>query len=150
MGHQVWKKMDLIRSSSSHRLFCHKVYLMMEGVDTEAPKSNRAAVRRAVFVLFIIETEVMSDGRGRNSNAFMNGLSLLSDAAEKHTDTDELPFCARMYISSVRGEVCGRVMSICAPVYVSTITLKLMMPGTRVPYNVVVPDVPYQNVARTR
>ena len=123
---------------------------MMDGPVSETPKSNRAAVRRAVFVLFIIETEVIFDGRGRNSNAFMNGLSLLSEAAEKHTDTDELPLCARMYISSVRGEVCGRVMAICAPVYVSTTTLKLMMPGTRVPYNVVVADVPYQNVARIR
>ena len=122
---------------------------MMDGPVSETPKSNRAAVRRAVFVLFIIETEVIFDGRGRNSNAFMNGLSLLSDAAEKHTDTDELPFCARMYISSVCGEVCGSLMVICAPVYVSTTTLKLMMPGTCVPY-VVFADVPYQNVARTR
>ena len=123
---------------------------MMERPVGDAPKSNRAAVRRAVFVLFIIETEVIVDERGRNSNAFTNGLSLLSDAAEKHTDTDELPLCARTYISSVCGEVCGSVMVICAPVYVSTTTLKLMMPDTRVLYNVVVTDVPYQNVARTR
>ena len=107
-------------------------------------------MRRAVFVMFIIETEVMFDERGRNSNAFRKGLSLLADAAEKQTDTDELPLCARTYISSVCGEVCGRGMVICAPVYVSTTTLKLMTPGTRVPYNVVVVDVPYQNVARTR
>ena len=122
---------------------------MMEGLDKDAPKSTRSAVRRAVFVLFIIETEVIFDERGRNSNAFMNGLSLLSDAAEKHTDTDELPLCARTYISSVCGEVCGSVMLIFAPVYVSTTTLKLMTPGTRVLYNILF-DVPYQNVARTR
>ena len=123
---------------------------MMGGPDADAPKSSRDAVRSAVFVLFITDTNNISDERGRNSNAFMNGLSLLSDAAEKHTDTDELPLCARTYISSVCGEVCGSVMVICAPVNVSTTTLKLMMPGTRVPYNVVVADVPYQNVARTR
>ena len=122
---------------------------MMEGLDKDAPKSTRSAVRRAVFVLFIIETEVIVDERGRNSNAFTNGLSLLSDAAEKHTDTDELPLCARTYISSVCGEVCGSVMLIFAPVYVSTTTLKLMTPGTRVLYNILF-DVPYQNVARTR
>ena len=122
---------------------------MMEGLDKDAPKSTRSAVRRAVFVLFIIETEVIFDERGRNSNAFTNGLSLLSDAAEKHTDTDELPLCARTYISSVCGEVCGSVMLIFAPVYVSTTTLKLMTPGTRVLYNILF-DVPYQNVARTR
>ena len=131
-------------------MFGHEIYLMTGGPDAEAPKSTRAAVRRAEFVSVMTETNNISDERGRNSNAFMNGLSLLSDAAEKHTDTDELPLCARTYISSVCGEVCGSVMVIWAPVYVSTTTLKLMMPGTRVPYNVVVGDVPYQNVARTR
>ena len=97
-----------------------------------------------------MDTDVICDESGRSSNALMNGVSLFSDAAEKHTEIDELSLCARTYISSVRGELCGSVMVICAPVYVSTITLKLMMPGTRVPYNVVVADVPYQNVARTR
>ena len=100
--------------------------------------------------MFTMATDVICDGSGRNSNALMNGVSLSSDAAERHTEIDELPLCARTYISSVRGELCGRAMSICAPVYVSTITLKLMEPGTRVPYKDVVEEVPYQNVARIK
>ena len=76
----------------------------------------------------------------------MNGASLSSEAAEKHTDTDVLPLRAWMYISCENGEDWGRVMLICEAVYVSTMIQKLMKPGMRVAYNVVLAELPYQKV----
>ena len=71
----------------------------MEGASADAPKSARKTVRRAVFVLPMIATGVIASGRGRSSNEFTNGMSLSSEAAEKHSDTEELPLRAWMYIS---------------------------------------------------
>ena len=80
----------------------------------------------------------------------MKGASLSSEAADKHAETDELPLRAWTYISSIDGEDWGRIMLICGPAYVSTISRKLMIPGLRVAYKVVAAALPYQNVARTR
>ena len=45
----------------------------------------------------------------------MKGTSLLSDVAERHTEIDELPLCAGMYISSNHGSVGGKLITISTP-----------------------------------
>ena len=87
--------------------------LRIGGSSDRVPKSPRNTALIAWLVLSIMATDIIVDLRGRNSREFMKGVSLLSDAADRHTDTKEL--CARMYISSNHGYVWGIPITISTP-----------------------------------